>query len=963
VSALYGRDPELRHFRATAQRVADGQTAFLAIEGEAGIGKSRLVDELVSIVEADNWPVVIFRSGELDVDQPFAPILDGLADFVGGQESKPGGLPSELVTAVSLLRASTKPDASSEQIEGGEQITNLIVEGIHEIARVSPLLIVFEDIHWVDEASARVLWRLARKRRNSRLFLASTQRPNSRPVLQALGRTFDTQGAATIQLGPLVRTDAEALASEILGESTTLDHALLNDAAGNPLFIIELMRGARETSRSGNDLTESGFPDSLRRLVIGRLRELPPETQAALFDAALLGQQLDLVEICAIRELTIDTIHQQLSPAIENRMLIEDGSHIGFQHAIVQSIVADSRGGLTRRARHGEIAHRLSIIGALPTRVAEHVWLSHPDATPEKLGPPLTWLRRAADAVIPLSLSSALSWNERALIVAVSDADRFDVTLEIAGLKILTGQLPAAEQVCSSLDGLPVSPDRVVRLRLTKASIATMRGTVQFDEASNHISWAIKSMQTNDPRRPELLGFKAVLSVFAGEIDRCREEANEALLCKVGKDKTATHSRAYEALAIADLLTGDIAAAQQHSLKATESFSYEHQLFTSMMMPHFTRALTLLATEPIRVVLGVLQDGYRICDRAGHALARLHLEPLTAIGHFLSGDLALSFRVVERTLEHNNDWDRGGTSLPTVTGLGAYLCMLQGDMHQASAMADRTIQELLMGGSQAGTSDFAVWCVAAVKESLGHPEEARDMLVFVWELIAKKAGLSTIIPDLVRMTVETQPEFAAEVVAISIARTQLSGSAMDRSNTLAARGHLEKNPTLLDEAAEVIESLGWRIQSAQLRTWATHMMDTKRPRCSEDDLHDRVHSLHKEWLAMEATSEAVKLEERYKRFFANSKVNGHGLESNQAHASSSEPEPGSETKLGLASLSQAERAVVLLVAEGLSNREIADRLYISHRTVESHVSHSLAKLKVTSRIMLASRVLSDTSRR
>jgi DNA-binding NarL/FixJ family response regulator len=226
------------------------------------------------------------------------------------------------------------------------------------------------------------------------------------------------------------------------------------------------------------------------------------------------------------------------------------------------------------------------------------------------------------------------------------------------------------------------------------------------------------------------------------------------------------------------------------------------------------------------------------------------------------------------------------------------------------------------------------------------------MLVFVWELIAKKAGLSTIIPDLVRMTMDSRPEFAAEVVAAAVARTQLSGSAMDRSNTLAARGYLEKNPALLDEAAEVIESLGWRIQSAQLRTRATHMMDAIRLRDHDNDFGDRVRLLHKEWLAMEATSEAVKLEERYRRFFVGVAGVANVCE-----------EPGSETsarKQGLALLSQAERAVVLLVAEGLSNREIADRLYISHRTVESHVSHSLAKLKVTSRILLASRVLSES---
>jgi DNA-binding CsgD family transcriptional regulator len=948
VSALYGRDPELRHFAATVERVAQNHSSSLVIEGEPGIGKSRLIDELTNMVDAKGWPVLVCRCGELDVDHPFVPILDGLEDLVRGPLGASIDIPSELITAIAMLRREGKGSKDgkgredgkgSEGAEGGEQITTMIIEGLHDLARSGPVLVVFEDAHWIDEASARVLWRIARKRRNSSLLVAITHRPTQRPVVQAVRRGLDTQGITTLKLGPLRPEDANALAVEILGESSVPDAALLNDAGGNPLFVIELMRGAMQIRAGGTSSIDSTIPESLRRLVIGRYNELPPETRTTLFDAALLGQQIHLVELCAVRQASPDDIRRSLHAAVENHMLVENGTHLGFQHAIVQSIIAASQSGLAQRARHGEIAAHFAEAGASTTRVAEHLWLSHPDPTPVGLGPTVAWFRQAADSVIPLSLSSALSWNNRALAVCTTQTERFDVQLEIAALQILTGQLREAEFVCGSLDSMKASDEQLLRLRLTKASIATMQGPARYEEASQHISWAIHAMPDDDVRRAELLGFQAVLSVFSGELERAYEQAKEALSFPLKPSEYSLCSRAYEAVGIADLLRGDIASAQLHSQLATTSFGYDHRLFTSMMMPHFSRALTLLVTEPIQAVIEVLHDGYRICDRAGHALARLHLEPLTAISNFLAGDLSLAARIVERTLERNSDWDNGGIALPTVTGLGAYLAMVDGDTNRAAEMADRAVQELLIGGSQAGTSDFAVWCIAAVKESQGKHDEARDMLVFVWELIAKQASLLTIAPDLVRLTAHQRPDFAAEVVSIASTRADLSGSPMDRSNSLAARGYLEKNPVLLEEAADCIEHLGWRLQAAKLRTRALVF----RANDSGEELQERVLVLHKEWNAMDARYEISQLEAAHPQFFSS----GSGY---LTLGGSSPPVSG------LAALSQAEQGVVRLLAEGMSNREIAERLYISHRTVESHVSHSLAKLKLTSRLQLASLV-------
>jgi DNA-binding CsgD family transcriptional regulator len=298
---------------------------------------------------------------------------------------------------------------------------------------------------------------------------------------------------------------------------------------------------------------------------------------------------------------------------------------------------------------------------------------------------------------------------------------------------------------------------------------------------------------------------------------------------------------------------------------------------------------------------------------------------------------ATSFLRVEKTINRGNDWRAGGVALPTATGLFGLIEMLQGRSTEAKTLADRALEELLAGGASAGSADFAVWCIACVNEALGDVTTARDLLVGIWELVARDASLFTIAPDLVRLTRDERPEFALDVVQRTETRAAGSGAAFDRANALASRGLYEQDPMLLERACLAWDELDWTLPQARMRTFATDMAATE---CNPAELSVHVERAMSAWERMEATHPVTVLQQRHRRIVARG-------------SRPAKPTSGPE------SLSQAERTVVALVAEGITNKEIAQRLYVSHRTVDSHVSHALAKLGLTSRVQLASFAVSQ----
>jgi DNA-binding CsgD family transcriptional regulator len=921
VAHLTGRGPELRHIAAAMGNAQQGKPAAVAIEGEPGIGKSRLLDEARSLAAAQDWLTLECRCGPFDEDRPFTPLLAGLEDLAAEHEST---LPVELVDAIGLLRKAAATNVSDPHSPPhelhGHRLATIIVEGLHELARDHPLLVLFDDCHWIDDASAHVMWGLVRRRRLSRLLVLGTfRRLEASPkagTTERLRQSMISQGVSWLTLAPLNPGDARTLAEAVLG-TTLSDSALrlLPDAAGNPLFISEMFRsGATNTNLDSSDSVDSSVPESLRRIVLSRFDELPPQTTEVLRTAAVSGSNFDLSELSHVHHRCEEDVFASIGAALAHGLVIERGAELVFQHAIVQGIIANSEPLVARQQRHLAIARALADTECRPERIAEHFWRANVIGDQQAVESMIT----AAHTVRPLSLTAALTWLERAASRCSKQTVSVDLQLEIASLLILLGRFSEAEQLCAQLATEPIELEARIRLRFTLASLATMAGTARNEEAREHISWILERIDETNPVRVELLGWRAMLLVLNGEVQEAEIVASEALCIPFDDESADLRSRAFEARSFVRLFAGDLEAARCDAVSATSLFASDQRAFTSLMMPHFTRAMTTLVNEPVSAVRSILEEGFEVCDQAGHDLARLHLEPLMAITHFVDGGFGASRRVLDAVFSRNNDWRSEGIMLPTATGLSGLLSLIDGDEASALRLTDQALEELRLGGSQAGSADFAVWCVAVVREARGDAPLSQLLLETVWELFAKHASLLTTAPDLVRLSLATKPELASDVTNVARRRADRSGGRLDRASAAACEGYLQREPPLLDTAVELYESMGWSFPALRVR-WFAAELDASAARWS--DLAVRVPLFESPWLVSRLRAE--------------------------------QPQGFVAPPATAPTLSRAERTVVELVSEGMTNREIAGRLFISHRTVDSHVSHALTKLQLTSRVQLA----------
>ena len=923
---VLGREPELRQLMAAVGRVRSGAGAIVTLEGEPGIGKTRLLETLLSEVIGERWHVFDARCAELDVERPFVPISIALDELI---ERLDQSTPTELLEAKSLLGVSASSWANGDV--AGDRITTSLVEGLSELARDAPLLVMFDDAHWIDEASADLLWRMTRRPRSTKILVVVAFRSSTRERVQALRRGLDANGAANVVLSPLRPDEARQLAEVVLGRPVDeSSQRLLTAAAGNPLFITELLGGLSEIEDSSSDKRADVYPAALRGLVLRRLSVLDEVGRLALSDAALLGLTFGVRTLAAIQGIEMAQLVQSLTPALEMRILVETQNGLAFQHAIVQSIVAGDRSETVRRIRHSYLASRLALLGAQATEVAEQHWKS----TPSHDAAAVEWMLRAAGEVRPLSLPSALSWTQRALACCRENEPTFALQLKVAELHVLVGEVVEAEAICRSTETRPTSVEEQIILESTLAALTTMAGRTRQSEAWEHVEKILSLLGPRDVRRVEMFGWKALLALYMGNLDEAERCANYSIGLTpddVDGDPLRLQSRSYEALSLVATMRADPELADRHSARAMVMFDLHANPFNALLLPHLARSLALLSSRPIDEVIAVIQQGWEESARTGHEMSRIHLEPVMAIFHFLKGDVDVAQSVVEHTLDRTTDWRAGGIALPTATGLAAHLAMYRDDLPKARMLADRSLDELLGGGAQAGSADFAIYCIALVAEACGELEKARDLLVGAWDLFAKDASLYSIAPEVVRYVRSTRPEYAAEIVALTEARARHSGAAIDRAHALAARGFLDDDHIAIDKAAEAWAEVGWTLAAARMRNFALDMAANTLP---EAERRARYAQLRQFWQRLELGYPIRMLDARHPTL---AKKQGRK----------------SRPTSGPASLSQTEWAVIRLVGEGLTNRQIAARLFVSHRTIDTHVSHALAKLGLSSRVQLA----------
>ena len=358
---LVGRDAELALTSAAVGRLSEGRPAVLAIEGEAGIGKTRLVQSIVDDARSRGMTVFYGRAHPFERTRPFAVVAAALGLSARSSDPRSAG--------IGALLAGQGASASQPVGDIQYRIVDDIVELVETACADHPVLLIAEDIHWADTASLLTILSIVRRLSLAPLLTVVTTRPS--PLPGEVVRLLDdlaAGGGQTLRLDPLESDDVSALASYLLGAAPGPGLiTMLAKAGGNPLWATAILRslvdeGVLRSTSDGIDVTSSELPTSLGELVVRRLRDLSGPALDLLQVTAVLGDTVSLRDVAAVARRTPVDVAEQLGEAFDAQLLEEVDERVVFRHQLVHDAVYQHVPAPARRLLHREAADRKSVV-------------------------------------------------------------------------------------------------------------------------------------------------------------------------------------------------------------------------------------------------------------------------------------------------------------------------------------------------------------------------------------------------------------------------------------------------------------------------------------------------------------------------------------------------------------------------------------------------------------------------
>jgi len=334
---MVGRDAELHALLAAAAEASSGVPRVVVVGGEAGIGKSRLIDELCERL-ADGTVVARGQCVEFGaVGVPYAPLIGVLRDLVDavGTDAVFTAAAGGAATLRALVEART-PTERDERL-GIERLDEVVTTILESLAAERDIVVVIEDLHWADPATLEVVRFLSRMLRTGRLLVLVSYRSDDvgrgHPLRGALAELERTRRVSHILLERLdaeqVRTQLECLIGD--AASAERSRAVFERSEGVPFFVEELAEWRDDES----------VPTTLRELLLARYEELGHETQRLVRALAAGGGRVDHAILAEVVQLSAPELDTALREAVEEGVLVVAGRGYDFRHALVREAVAD----------------------------------------------------------------------------------------------------------------------------------------------------------------------------------------------------------------------------------------------------------------------------------------------------------------------------------------------------------------------------------------------------------------------------------------------------------------------------------------------------------------------------------------------------------------------------------------------------------------------------------------------
>ena len=790
-----------------------------------------------------------------------------------------------------------------------------------------------------DPSSLLTLAALSRRLEYMPVALIGCLRPSPRVAeLDRLAAAVEAAGARRLALHGL----AEEAVRELVAEAVTAEPgpglmAEMAGAAGNPLFVTELLaaltqEGAITTSGGRAEVAEMALPPTLRLTIVRRLSFLPDGTLQALRAASILGTSFTVTDLATVTGRSALELSEALARAVTTHVIEDDGAHLRFRHDLIRDAIYEDLPLSVRQALHREAGQRLAHGHAPARQVAEH--LARGAGTGDAQA--ITWLTRAAREAATTSPDVAADLMERAIgLMHRADPARDSMLVEQASSLMWAGRVAAARQLCSTLleRTHAAEAEGPARLCLGYALVAQS----QHRDALPELERAAESPVLTDAERAGARAWAGYARLTTADLDGASAAAGEARSTAPADPLVTSVAMATQALVTVHRWhpAGALEIIDDAVRRADQSPDRQGHRFPI----HITRGFILTELDRLDEARSTLDAGQRIGEELGIRWQLPNYQMISAVTRFLAGEWDDAIAEVEAARDLASETGESHSLILGHCAL-ALIWVHRNDLTRASQAASAAMGQL---GERRPRyrALWAMWAHALLLEAEGNVADAFALLAEAWDQCAQ-LGLTldyrAFGPDLVRLALATGERERARAVAAAVAgiAEQLDVPSLTGA-ALHCRGLVQGDAEILHAAATAYargpRPLELALACEDAGAAFARQGDTGRARV----------------LLEQATSIYERLDAA--RDLARAEAVFRGADIRRGRRGTR-----GRPRTGWPSLTPTERSVADLVAEGLTNPQIGDRLYISRRTVQAHLAHVFAKLDLTSRAQLAAKV-------
>ncbi len=933
VVSFVGRETEVGALVAAIDTARRGQGQVVLIEGEPGIGKSRLIDAAIDHAIAAGFTARLGACSDLGARRPFAALADALA-------ARDDATDAHSRTIAALLDRYIPADGESAAVPASPGLQYRLTEAfgalVEKAAARGPVLLALDDLQWADPSTLSALRSIARRLKPLPVALIGAFR--SGHTVGDLHRVADDllrDGAHHVVVGPLDERSVESLAAAVL--TGTPDPATLiraRGAGGNPLFVIEFVRSVAGSGDSEGPATPLQFRLTVQR----RIGSLPERTRNLLQLAALLGTTFSPRDLGTLAAASALDVASALQPAFENTILEERDVEVAFRHGLVREAVYEHIPIALRRELHRHAAESLAAAHAPALTVAHHLSLAAngPDAEA------VAWLRRAARETAPKSPGDAAELLERAIaLLPPASAARPDVRAELAVALAWSGRLAEAEALGQEvLLGRP-GPTVAGTLRCGLVYALTWQG-----RANDAIRHAV--VDDDEHLRQEdavlLRALAAVARMWRFDLRNAATDAAAAAADaeRLGHDLALCHALTVQAWVATFAFRPHDAVAL--ALRAVEVADQSQTGAPHLAHPRFFPGLPLLFLDELEEAERILGEGLRVAEDLGLAWSLPLYHALLGAKGFICGDWDGAIAECEAATSAADEVSLHVGIIAAVSAWLATILVHRDDVAGAEQVLAAALGRLAETGPQMGMGPFH-HARALVLDARNQPEEALQVLQTAWDAFLVGApqqndadeALNMTDPwsamAMVRLCVQSgQRERAAALLPSIDRQSAATGTPFMQGQSLRCRALVEQDADLMVKAVALYR------QCPRPHELAAACEDTAL--LLADSALER---------AVPYWNEAL---EHYEALGATRDVARVRAQLRQRGVKRGTRRPHTRATSGWESITATEKRVIALVSEGLSNPEVAERLYISRHTVESHLKHVYRKLNLSSRVEL-----------